>query len=284
MRKQRTVHGTTNHRTQHLCRMPNPSETVNKMTIGEYPHDVRGLNRELKDSLVSTAHDHVQRGHKSAPPPALPKPGELYKQLNSAPIVADGRPAFGLTGALPSPDGSRMNDVYKPERLAPVSEPRNRNLHDGFSMKEIKGRVPWESTPRSAVGPPSVVSAAPSSTFGSLPNPPEHYRRGGNNNASTTFSLMQPEHNTALYIPPKAQFDPSSRGLASSLQPQLDKLRAAAAKEEKSRIRREKEAAVVASRKAEGDKALRLDENRIKSKALQLETYKQRLSAYKFTA
>ena len=75
----------------------------------------------------------------------------------------------------------------------------------------------------------------------------------------------------------------AARGLDIGLMFQHEKMMKLAAKETKTAIRREKEAAVVASRQAEGERGLRIEEGRIRSKAAQYEQYRERLSAYKFT-
>lgn len=108
-------------------------------------------------------------------------------------------------------------------------------------------------------------------------------QRSTSNLPRDTLRLTQADPHSGLFASPESRFDATTRGLGGGLVAQQDKLRAQVAKEVKTHVRREKEAAVIASRVADGERQLRVADGRIRAKATQREQYQTRMASYKFT-
>lgn len=128
------------------------------------------------------------------------------------------------------------------------------------------------------------IDPLPESMPPPLPTAVVSHTRMESNNSRTTFDLLQPQSGSAMHMSSNDQYARATRGLGIGVVLQEDKLKQMAAREIKTQLHRQREEGVIASRLAEGLKAERVDEGRIRSKAQQLENYKQRLSQYKFTA
>lgn len=305
-RKARNIHGTTNRVPRHLCQQANPAETVASYYMSNIDNQ-RHISNQLNDSLIPTV-DAILSKDRSQPPPQLPTANVA---LSALPKPGDKKPdkvlLSGLAGILPAADNTTGVNDHESRKTMQVMIPSHRHgvaptgtfgaleaTTMSSSPKRLSARSnattnDSESVARGQNAALAFVGGSagklPSGVTPTLPPMPVIHTRmeKRDDHAKLTFGLTQPDQRSSQYINPTNQYASSGRGLEMGLLMQQDKMHKLAAKETKTSIRREKEAAVVASRVADGDRGVRITEGRIRSKAKQYETYKERLSQYKFT-
>lgn len=285
VRKERNIRGQTH--AFHYETVDDIATTV-RANILSNGSDPRNLSRTMKDtseaslSAVVGAHRCTEQR-----PPALPRARDVLASL-PAKQQQSGGVAPGIPALLVPADGSQSRRDSRLERIvAPL--PRNtveERPPEGLRSTLAGGNAPVihaadsspsQRRPSPHVSPMPRANAFPDALPVSMRILPSHH--------STTFQVVQPvasEHN-AMYATPQDQFDPVGRGLCRTLALQKEKLQKLASVDLKVERRRAMEAAVIASRAAEGQRMERMREGRIRSKGEQLQRYQERLSKYKFT-
>ena len=290
---------TTQAKPRRLCQFPNPKAQVMIETSPDF-HDPRGIDTVRTEMTWKQA----PNSHGFARPPPLPSAKEVLLTMNNAsPDTklrrSDTSPVKGIPGmvtvAQQAEDHLRLSGPGPALREIHASPPRQ---HDGLPSP-LRRSVRAESTVASELSgaPPKDRRMTAAEVFlqggtqaPSTAPPPLVAQvdsckgRGGHATRAQTMWMTQAAPGTASYAPPDSRFDGNTRGLGVGLVAQQDKLKAQVASEVKTLVRRSKEAAVVASRTSDGERQLRIEEGRIRSKAMQRAGYTDRLSQYKYTS
>jgi hypothetical protein len=257
------------------------------------------VEKELHESLLTTAQISVDRAHRhKIPPPPLPDAQQLYKSLSNEVHHPRERPSLststknavgaptmvnGLPGMLRFPDGS-VPGVFREERLVEIAA---KERSEPFAVKtgpKVSPQRQSNENSRENSVQRSTTSSAPlaAAVFKEIPSLHVTTRNESNKN-TTTFGLVQAVPNTSSFAPAEDRFNGQTRGLGATYELQIEKMQHQATAQQKTHLLRQKAAELAEARNNAEKKLAALDEGRIKSKSLQLETYKQRLSAYKFT-
>ena len=286
---------TTTSKPRRLCRFPDPKAQVARDTSPDM-HDPRHID----SAIIEAGWKRAPESHKFAVPPALPSAkavlGTMREVAPDTRLLHAGVPGRAVVRGIPGmvEVSPTAEDVVR----VPVAPP---------TLLETKAspprRVTGEPSPLRKIAPPTAPSETGSrrltaaevflqgdAVLPRVPPPPlkppveATKGRGGCATRAETLWMTQSVPGTASYAPPDARFDRNTCGLGCGLVAQQDKLRAQVASEVKTAVRRAKEAAVIASRTAEGERQLRIEEGRIRSKAAQAAEYRERLSHYKYTS
>lgn len=294
---ERTIKGVSNLATleakpRRLCQLPNPKATVLQQTIPDM-HNPRNIDNALYESRVVHAPEH--RAY-SKPPP-LPSALQLLGTIKQVPpdvhLTNKHNIVCGIPGlvkvASQSEDVLRLPQASDGIPVIRTTSPRKKSSTCGMSQQSSHtcSEVNLAPTPKRLTaaeiflqGGASIIGKSPD--LKSPVNPTEG--RSGSTKRPDTYWLTQPQPGTALYSEPSTRFDANTRGLGCGLVAQQDKLKAQVASEIKTVTRRRKEAEVIASRTADGERQLRIEEGRIRSKALQKAGYNERMAQYKYTS
>lgn len=288
-RRERVMHGVTNRlrnspSPRRLCQAPNPKALVEESFMKNFD-DQRSLMASIRSSNMTYAPEH----HSYSVPPPLPMHQDIWRSMKNLPRegkhVSPAVPPSGIPGLLGQTGCESFVPRTPRDVIAFAASPR---AATGGDVSPRVSRRSQATLPGSADSPVKQTAAQifmsgdKMSRPTALKLPPSivvHVRAGYHTHPDT-LPLTQPMRGTGSYADHDSRFDANTRGLNICRVTQEEKLRDRVMHEAKIEVTRQKTSAVIASRTADGERTVRIDEGRIRSKALQRSQYQERMSKY----